>query len=186
MRISLSLPSINWEDAYYDVTRPFRRLWSPIEGYFRLTFFPNSLKRCERCNAIAQWSYLPAGHPAHYCDDCISRGCNCNRINLSTPRKIIADPPNADGDELIWEDFGDIEPEQHRDAKGRLLPCCEYSYKRWGWPKVYRRSFIDKFFEKRFEKNREKWEQSRSNIDWKAYVIANSEIADESTSGNRS
>ena len=35
------------------------------------------------------------------------------------------------GVELVWIDFGGVEPEQRRDQLGRLLPCCEFEFYRF-------------------------------------------------------
>lgn len=57
--------------------------------------------KCDICRCkIATWEYIPSDF-RYYCEDCIPRGCSCN----------------------IQEDGT-----EEKDDKGRLLPCCEYSY----------------------------------------------------------
>ena len=63
-----------------------------------------NMTRCSKCPNTAVWWYMPSdrAREAHYCDDCVPRGCSCNE-----------DPETG------------IE---YRDGQGRLLPCCEYDY----------------------------------------------------------
>jgi hypothetical protein len=117
------------EQVYYDLTRPGRRLLQ--RG--RWTLLPRSLATCMKCGALAQWRYAPSGPRMDYCDDCVPRGCSCNVIDHTLPAETIIDPPDANGVELVWTDYGGVEPEQHRDGRGRLLPCCEFEFDRWGW-----------------------------------------------------
>lgn len=65
--------------------------------------------RCCKCNAMADWMYMPSceDRDTYYCGDHVSRGCSCN-----------IDPET------------DIED---KDESGRLLPCCEYNYSEDGY-----------------------------------------------------
>ena len=103
------------EQVYYDLRRPGRRLLQRA----RWTLLPGCLATCTGCGNLAQWHYASSGPCRDYCDDCV-------------PTQIIMDPPDANGIELIWTDYGDVEPEQHRDDRGRLLPCCDFEFYRWG------------------------------------------------------
>jgi hypothetical protein len=48
----------------------------------------------------------------------------------------VIDPPNENDEELVWTVYeGEDEPEPYRDQQGRLLPCCEFMFDRWGWQK---------------------------------------------------
>jgi hypothetical protein len=38
--------------------------------------------------------------------------------------------------ELVWTDYGDVEPEQYLDERRRLLPCVDYWFLRYGWRRV--------------------------------------------------
>jgi hypothetical protein len=116
-------------DLYLDLSRPIWRLyWST-----RWRFFRQSFQRCDRCEEAAQWSEGSSTPGRYYCDTCVPRGCDCNIKDRSIPSKLVFDPPNALGEQLIWVDYGDLEPEQYRDEKGRLLPCCDFLYFRWGY-----------------------------------------------------
>ena len=59
---------------------------------------------------------------------------NCNIIDSTITGTTVTET-DANGVELVWTDYGDVEPEQRRDKRGRLLPCCEYDFYRWGWPR---------------------------------------------------
>jgi hypothetical protein len=68
--------------------------------------------KCFKCEKIAVWYYAPDNTKDHkdnsyYCDDCISRGCSCN-IDPNTKEEI-------------------------KDEQGRLFPCCEYIYNKYGF-----------------------------------------------------
>jgi hypothetical protein len=64
------------------------------------------------CGAPAVWQLAPADSYGEYCDDCVPRGCSCNIIDIGNPRAR----------------------KQHRDKRGRLLPCCEYDFDENGFP----------------------------------------------------
>jgi hypothetical protein len=72
---------------------------------------------CCKCPNKAVWKYAPAdtypsGDPRRfYCEEHVSRGCSCNRIDLSDPNS----------------------EEEHKDPEGRLLPCCEYDWNDEGY-----------------------------------------------------
>lgn len=72
--------------------------------------------KCYKCEAIATWLYVPCNEFGendlndYWCDNCVSRGCSCNTIDLSGE-----------------------EPEEYTDNQGRLLPCCEYWEDVDGW-----------------------------------------------------
>ena len=61
--------------------------------------------KCDKCDAMAIWLYMPSDSNSYYCDNCIKRGCSCN---------------------IIYDDLGEPTEEEFTDERGRLLPCCEY------------------------------------------------------------
>lgn len=101
---------------------------------------PGTLARCTACGAIAQWGYMPAGtFVVDYCDPCVPRGCDCQFADgypESYPRGERAAEEGPDGRHyfLTCDDGSEVEIEQRRDERGRLLPCCEYEFHRWGFP----------------------------------------------------
>jgi hypothetical protein len=64
--------------------------------------------KCMTCGAKAIWENMPSGCFGEYCDDCVPRGCGCNRS---------FDPETDE-----WDGPEDT------DDEGRLLPCVEYWY----------------------------------------------------------
>ena len=73
---------------------------------------------CMTCGKLAVWELVPADSYGEYCDNCVPRGCTCNIIDFANSRAR----------------------KQHRDAHGRLLPCCEY----WFQPEGFEPSPPDK------------------------------------------
>jgi hypothetical protein len=67
-------------------------------------------ERCEDCNRIAVWSYMPGEE--NFCDIHVPRGCSCNMEPI-------------DGD---YENLEESNWEEKLDDQGRKYPCCEYSY----------------------------------------------------------
>jgi len=111
------------EVAYWSATRPF---WLAVSAV-RWAIRPKALVRCEDCGAVATWHLMPAGCAGEYCDACVPRGCDCNNVD-----GYGADEPVYTSD-IRGEAFNHVEPAQHRDELGRLLPCIEYTYYRFGW-----------------------------------------------------
>jgi hypothetical protein len=79
-----------------------------MDKRFRLhgRFRPGPAKCC-RCGKPAVWHYSPSFDGKHdwcwvYCDRCVPRGCSCV----------------TDRDSGL----------PYRDKRGRMLPCCEFSY----------------------------------------------------------
>ena len=70
-----------------------------------------------------------------YCDGCVPRGCSCNVVDRTISAEIVIDPPDVNGVQLVWTNYDGTEPEQYRDDRGRLLPCCEFEFNQWGWRK---------------------------------------------------
>jgi hypothetical protein len=64
-----------------------------------------------KCGAPAVWEMAPCDSFGEYCDECVPRGCSCNAKSY---------PYKAGG-------------AQHRDDRGRLLPCVEFDY----WPEGF-------------------------------------------------
>lgn len=77
-----------------------------------LLYDPRFGARCQICSQLAVWEYGPSDGTGAYCDACIPRGCSCNII-----------------------DYGGKSRRQHRDSRGRLLPCCEYDFRPDGLPR---------------------------------------------------
>jgi hypothetical protein len=126
---------IDFADRIYcEVMHPIRE----ARKRARWVLFRQSLEICSDCGAAAaQWYHVPASNQFYRCDDCIPRGCTCQIIDSSIRGETIVEPPNDDGDVFIWTDFGGIEPAQHQDERGRLLPCIDFTFDRWGWPKSH-------------------------------------------------
>jgi hypothetical protein len=121
------------EDAYYSATRPLRRATHEIVGRVRWRFFAGSLAVCDTCAAApAVWDYMPSGPSRQYCDDCVPRGCGCNLIGAAWPDEAMMRPADGIGNVIFWADHV---PAEHRDERGRKLPCCEYDFDRWGFSK---------------------------------------------------
>jgi hypothetical protein len=87
---------------------------------------------------MAIWWYTPGnnkGLNSFYCDDCVYRGCNCNRISVD----INSYDPPLDYPYLPTEDdvpFKWIKQDKiwcHVDNKGREYPCVEYSFNENGF-----------------------------------------------------
>jgi hypothetical protein len=93
-----------------------------------------------------------AGHSSHWCDNCIPRGCGCNYIFEANDEEGVFETSSIDTPDTFVEDQPERERAQRRDNKGRLLPCAEYWYDRWGWLKrapgwKYKPTVMDKFLE---------------------------------------
>lgn len=79
--------------------------------------------KCDKCNAIATWIYMPSDGDGQCCDNCVPRGCSCN---FKYSDKLDADGCPA----LIVDDHGN--PVEETDEQGRLYPCCEWDYDPYG------------------------------------------------------
>jgi hypothetical protein len=55
--------------------------------------------KCNKCDRLATWMYMPSEYNCYYCSDCVPRGCSC-----------------------MSDDNGNYLTE----SDGRPLPCCEY------------------------------------------------------------
>lgn len=109
--------------------------------WLRWHIAPRTLVRCIECDEIARWYYVPAGNRGRdYCDTCVPRGCDCRFADSdpwASPRGERAARNEPDGLRffLTCDDGSEVEIEQRRDEQGRLLPCCEFEYCRWGFPR---------------------------------------------------
>jgi hypothetical protein len=75
------------------------------------------MKQC-KCGTMAVWIYMPSSSEyPHYCDNCVPRGCTCNR-----------EPQDGNWDNL--EESNWINP---TDKQGREYPCCEFEYDKNGF-----------------------------------------------------
>ena len=91
------------------------------------------------CGKVAVWYYMPGysnnSNPYH-CDDCISRGCECNHryCDVNTYHPPLDSPDMPDGEEgkdWKWIEVGKIWT--HIDEKGREYPCVEHMYDEEGY-----------------------------------------------------
>ena len=91
------------------------------------------------CGKVAVWCYMPgysSGESPYSCDDCVPRGCDCNRIFCSVD---AYDPPLdttslPEGEENV--DWKWIEKDvvwASLDEKGREYPCEEYDHDSEGY-----------------------------------------------------
>jgi hypothetical protein len=113
LRKAFRLFSEQAERIYFNVTHPLRR----ARAYAQWRLFPGSLARCAACGRhAAEWYYEPAGHERAFCDDCVPRGCECNIMDSNITGEVVVEPPNAEGVQLVWTDFGGIEPEHEAAA----------------------------------------------------------------------
>jgi hypothetical protein len=79
--------------------------------------------RCNHCNNIATWIYMPSDGEGQCCDNCVPRGCSCNIIYSN---KLYEDGfPKP-----LLDERGN--PIQEKDEHGRLYPCCEWDYDPFG------------------------------------------------------
>jgi len=94
------------------------------------------LARCERCGAVAEWHYIPAGGPGARCDRCVSRNCTCRVIvedsDIASQTRI---EPEPDRQELVWTVYDAQTPRQGLDSFGRELPCIEWEFYPGGVPR---------------------------------------------------
>lgn len=107
--------------------------------------------RCSNCKKMATWVYLPSSRGRiFFCDDCVSRGCTCNVLDLD-----MEEPDECLKDRTIWWskeaykkclcekasaiDYSTTErqPDSYHyeilDEKGRRLPCVEFDYSENGY-----------------------------------------------------
>ena len=92
------------------------------------------------CGKVAVWGYVPGyseGGNSYSCDDCVSRGCDCNHryvdVNSYHPPLDNPDlPEGVEGEDWKWLD---VEKTHwcHIDEQGREYPCVEYWYDEEGW-----------------------------------------------------
>lgn len=94
----------------YNINAFLRGNFYNVVDWFRWKFLPKTLKTCDSCEKVAQWDYAPSDGSGAWCDDCVPRGCSCNRVDENSE-------------------------EQVRDDLGRLNPCVEYWFYEWGWKK---------------------------------------------------
>ncbi len=82
-----------------------------------------ALEKCDDCNEIAVWFYMPGS--GKYCEKHCPRGCSCNQYHKDEyppDEEDIEDGIKWDGD--YWFRV---------DEEGRAYPCCEYEYEKDGW-----------------------------------------------------
>lgn len=92
---------------------------------------------CE-CGKVAQWIYMP-GSSQYYCDNCVSRGCNCNHEHVynndlqEESADITTNLPTEDDIPFKWIEDG--KKWTRVDSQGREYPCVEYVYCEDGFEK---------------------------------------------------
>lgn len=77
---------------------------------------------------MAVWIYMPGKKLEVYCDNCVSRGCSCNRYY--TVGECVELPPT---EHTNWKWIEENEEWTYLDEQGREDPCCEYMYDEDGW-----------------------------------------------------
>lgn len=103
------MPFGPFRERFAYVTRPARK-YAKQNQPLRRTPTCGPRARCTRCGLRATYFYSPAGDDLRSrfcCDVCVPRGCECT-----------ADPTTG---------------VLARDARGRLIPCCEYVYDSGGF-----------------------------------------------------
>jgi hypothetical protein len=113
------------------------------------------LEKCD-CQKIAVWCYMPSTdskYNPYYCDDCVPRGCSCNRdVVIIVPNEPLeTNLEYPEGEENVdWKWVDPYEGEETKfiddngvkhdfkiyspiDEKGREYPCCEYDYDEEGY-----------------------------------------------------
>lgn len=111
--------------------------------------------KCSHCGKMATWLYMPSSHGMKFfCDDCVSRGCTCNVMDLD-----MGEPDENLSKHTIWwskEAYqycftNKIDPIKYcthkrkndsyhyeiLDENGRRSPCCEYEYSQDGYEIEY-------------------------------------------------
>lgn len=95
--------------------------------------------KCCKCNQFAVWQNGAAIDiiNSFFCDEHVSRGCSCRVIY----------PPNIDEINVPL----DFEYKEQLDSKGRLIPCIEYEYSKFGFEDcsnrtIYKIRKYDKFY----------------------------------------
>lgn len=105
------------------------------------------------CGKIATWLYMPNTdnlNSPFYCDNCVSRGCNCNWRSIEEPalygtseNKLM--PQGIEGVNWKWVDQnmataqGIKQPIPEKkywtflDINKKEFPCCEYEYEESGY-----------------------------------------------------
>ena len=89
--------------------------------------------KCSKCNKMATWVYLPSSHGRMlFCDDCVSRGCTCNVMDLG-----MEEPDECVKDRTIWWSKDAYKKcicekveaiDYSTKEKGRRQPCIEFDY----------------------------------------------------------
>ena len=92
------------------------------------------------CGQKATWLYMPGfkeGRP-FFCDDCVSRGCDCNHryVDVNAYAPPLSEPDIPKGEEGVdWKWIEHNKVWCHIDENGREYPCCEYDYEEEGYEK---------------------------------------------------
>ena len=95
----------------------------------------NDKHKCE-CGKLATWCYMPScDFYPFYCDDCVSRGCDCNTNYVKTEHgnQIFYDYPPTEIPDKTWKWVDEGDSWIRIDELGREYPCCEFFYEKEGW-----------------------------------------------------
>lgn len=90
-------------------------------------------ERCD-CGKVATWCYMPGyrdGGNSYSCDDCVSRGCDCNHnyVSVNSYHPPLDSPNLPEGEEGVdWKWIKTDNVWCYLDEQGREYPCCEYDY----------------------------------------------------------
>lgn len=91
-------------------------------------------EKCD-CGRIAVWPGYSSRCSPFFCDDCVHRGCDCNRryvdVNAYSPPLDHPEWPDESDMPVKWIENGKVWCSV--DDKGREYPCEEYSYDKDGF-----------------------------------------------------
>jgi hypothetical protein len=119
--------TVNATRLYHNAIRRFRLVLS----YGRWRLLRASLEVCQSCGLPARWRYSPSGPNRSYCDECVPRGCDCNIVYVQRAAGAQLACADTDAD----TDYQDGQRMEQLDARGRRLPCCEFDFHIYGWPR---------------------------------------------------
>ncbi|OYV42361.1 MAG: hypothetical protein B7Z75_13220 [Acidocella sp. 20-57-95] len=179
---------VDLDEVYYAATRPFRSAAQAVFGPIKWKFCPKSLERCQGCGGIAEWSYMPVGHPEYWCDTCVPRGCSVSNFFDEEDRDNgIFEAIVRDDKSSIDEKPDASESTKRKDAPKRPQPCDEYWHERWGWSKGsrgagFRSSLIEKLLEQYRDEKMAYYAARQNQMHWPE--ITGSSDGKPDTSGN--
>ena len=89
-----------------------------------------NFRRCN-CGKKAVWMYMPSSTLKNpfYCDDCVPRGCDCNKYferDFCSPEEYEAFKKGFSN--IMEGESSEGAYFEPLDEKNRREPCCEYEY----------------------------------------------------------